>query len=142
MADDNKPADSPTYPIRVKSHHLALALVIVGALLVFHFRRKLAERFEVWRNNRRWSRLAVNGGFESDLENGFSSANFDINENIRNHDPRTLDEAAKDEIRRLMLQHNLSFDDARVRYLRERFEANNVDASGMPLDPKTVTFGH
>lgn len=126
----------------VKSHHILLIVVILTAVLIFHFRRNLAERFEVWRNRRRWSRLSQPGGFESDLENGFTSNNFDINENIRNHDLRTLDEAAKEEIRRLMLEHNLTFDDARLRYLRDKMEANGVDVNGMPLDPKIVTFGH
>lgn len=123
----------------MKSHHMLLILVIVVLVLAFHFRRKLAERFEVWRNNRRWSRLA-HSGFEGDLENGFSSNNFDITDNIANHDPRTLDEAAKEEIRQLMLRHNLTFDDARLRYLREKMLANGVGADGVPIDPKTVTF--
>lgn len=99
----------------------------------------LAERFEVWRNNRRWNRLS-HSGFEGDLESGLSSNNFDITENISNHDPRTLDEAAKEEIRQLMLRHNLTFDDARLRYLREKMLANGVGADGVPTDPKTVTF--
>lgn len=138
MAEDNP--DSSKSPNLVKLHHIVLVLVIVSALLVFHFRRKLAERFEVWRNNRRWTRLASVSGFENDLENGFSSSNFDIGENIRNFDNRTLDETAKEEIRQLMQKHNLSFDDARLRYLRDKFQANNVDSTGMPMDPKTVTF--
>lgn len=138
MAEE-APDDSKS-PISVKLHHVVLFLVIVGALLVFHFRRKLAERFEVWRNNRRWTRLGSLSGFESDLENGFSSPNFDIGENIRNFDNRTLDETAKEEIRQLMQKHNLSFDDARLKYLRDKFQANNIDSTGMPMDPKTVTF--
>lgn len=131
--------ETPTPNLPVKSHHVLLFVVIVAVLLAFHFRRQLAERFEVWRNRRRWNSLA--SGFENDLEAGFSSGNFDIAENIRNHDPRTLDEEAKEHIRNLMLEHNLTFDDARLRYLKEKMRDNGVDENGMPLDPRTVTFG-
>lgn len=134
--DETQPSGTFTL---VKTHHVLLVLVIVIVLVAFHFRQRLAERFEVWRNNRRWSSL-VHSGFEDDLENGFSSNNFDITENIADNDLRTLDETAKDEIRHLMQKHNLTFDDARLRYFREKMRANGVDSDGVPTDPKSVTF--
>lgn len=138
MAQQQQKQHSKKSP-EVKSHHVLLFVVIVLLVLAFHFRRKLAERFETWRNKRRWNRLATTG-FEGDLENGFSSNNFDITDNIAKNDPRTLDEAAKEEIRSLMQRHNLTFDEARLRYLREKMRANGVDANGVPTDPRTVTF--
>lgn len=121
----------------IKSHHVLLVVAIVAALLIFHFRLKLRDRFSTWRSNRTWARLP---GFQDDLDAGFSSNTFDINTNIANNDPRTLDENAKEAIRKLMLEHNLTFDEARLRYFRDHMSANGVGPNGVPMDPKTVTF--
>lgn len=58
-------------------------------------------------------------------------------------DPRKgLDENAKNKIQDIMKQNpELSFDEARLRYTREELAKNQVGPDGMPLDPKTVTFG-
>lgn len=118
-------------------HFATLAFVVIVALFLlgFHFRRQLKERYVRWRNNRRWYH-----GFESDLENGFSSSNFDVSANIREHDPRTLDENAKLHIKKLMDENGLSFDDARLEYFQQRMKDNGVDAQGVPTDPRTVTL--
>lgn len=139
MADGPDPilcmtADSCHHPMFRFATAVLVALMAL-ALLGFHFRRQLIERYVLWRNNRRWYH-----GFEADLENGLSSSNFDVSANIRAQDPRTLDENAKLAIKTLMEEQQLSFDDARLQYFHQRMAENGVDADGVPTDPRTVTL--
>lgn len=126
---------------QVKAHHVFGALLVVALLVAFHFRVKLIERFEHWRNSRRWVQLQTDeDGFRRDLEDGFSSGNFDVTDNIRSGDTRTLDHAAKKAIRAAMEKDNLSFDAARLQYFQGKMRDNGIDSEGVPTDPRTVTF--
>lgn len=51
-----------------------------------------------------------------------------------------LDETSKKAIRKIMDSRNITFDDARLLYIKNEFQNNSIADDGMPLDPKTVTF--
>lgn len=123
----------------IKSHHVLLLVCLVLLLLVFCFRRRLTEAFERYRNNRRWyTRVS---GFQEDMENGLSSSNFDISSNLSGDSRNGLEEDAKSAIRNIMESQNVTFDEARLVYTRSKMGQNGVGENGVPLDPKTVTFG-
>lgn len=124
----------------VKSHHILGVLVILGLVLLFHFRHKIAEAHDRYRMRRRLGRYSTVGGFDEDLENGFNSNNFNIESNIHNNDPRGLLEEAKVEIKRLMTTQRLSFDEARLQYTQSQLNRHGINKDGMPADPKLVTF--
>lgn len=120
----------------VFSKMLLLSIFILVILAVaFYFRRPLIDRYSSWRNSRSWRR-----GFQADLENGLTSDNFDIEANIRAQDPRSLDENAREEIQALMEAQQLSFDEARLKYFRNKMAENGVGSDGVPTDPRTVTL--
>lgn len=125
----------------VRSHHVVLFLVILGAILIFHFRNRIAEAHDRFRTRRRMRYASVSGSFADDLEDGLSSANFDIESNIAAGDLRQgLLEAATAEIKRSMASKGLLFDEARLQYLQNQLGLNNIGSDGVPLDPRTVTF--
>ncbi|KAF5208867.1 hypothetical protein E0198_004767 [Clavispora lusitaniae] len=120
----------------VSSKMLLLSIFILAILAVaFYFRRPLIDRYSNWRNSHSWRR-----GFQADLENGLTSDNFDIEANIRAQDPRSLDENAREEIQALMEAQQLSFDEARLKYFRNKMAENGVGSDGVPTDPRTVTL--
>ncbi|KAJ1955130.1 hypothetical protein GGI12_005631 [Dipsacomyces acuminosporus] len=79
-------------------------------------------------------------GFLRDFEDGLSSQNFDISINIEDGDSRPgLD---SDEVRHIMETRGVSFDKARLIRQQQLMERNAIDPdTGLPLDPKAVTFG-
>lgn len=131
---------------KVKTHHVLFVFFIITVIVLFHFRHKLAAAHDRYRTRRRlrFSRLpADENGFEDDLENGLSSSTFDIGENISNNDQRQgLLQNAKEEIKRIMDNSSLSFDQARYQYTQQQLGENGIGKDGTPLDPKTVTFSH
>ena len=82
------------------------------------------------------------GSFATDLENGFSSANFDLSENIDSGDTRAgLDDNDKAAISRIMATKKVGFDEARRILAGVRMEKNGIDPlTGRPLDPRAVMF--
>ncbi|KAJ2555278.1 hypothetical protein EV175_002313 [Coemansia sp. RSA 1933] len=77
--------------------------------------------------------------FLGDYRAGLSSQNFDISINIDDGDTRPgLD---SEEVRRIMEEHGVSFDKARLIRQQRLMGRNNIDpVTGMPMDPKAVTF--
>ncbi|KAM9929547.1 hypothetical protein OXX80_009648 [Metschnikowia pulcherrima] len=128
--------------VALTTGHVLIAALICCFIICFHFHVRIIEKFEFWRNRRRWHSLSQSpgSGFQDDMEAGLSSSNFDLHENLLNQDPRSLDESAKEEIRNLMLQENISFDKARLKYFQDRLLRNGIGADGIPKDSKTVTF--
>ncbi|SSD58554.1 related to UPF0357 protein YCL012C [Saccharomycodes ludwigii] len=84
--------------------------------------------------------IRLNDAFVDDLENGLSSANFDIISHNSSDNRRGLDEVNKLEIKRLMEEKNISFDEARLLYMNNRMSENSISDNGIPIDPKVVTF--
>ncbi|CDH60797.1 hypothetical protein RO3G_04384 [Lichtheimia corymbifera JMRC:FSU:9682] len=81
------------------------------------------------------------GSFEDDIEDGLTSSQFDLEANIDQDDQRAgLKD--KEEILKIMKKQKVSFDEARLIRQQRLLKKNNIDpATGLPLDPKFVTFG-
>ncbi|KAJ2512232.1 hypothetical protein GGI11_004808 [Coemansia sp. RSA 2049] len=79
------------------------------------------------------------GSFLDDYRAGLSSQNFDVRINIDGEDARPgLD---SEEVRRIMDEHGVTFDKARLMRQQRLMGHNNIDPeTGMPMDPKAVTF--
>ncbi|AOW30421.1 hypothetical protein MG5_04975 [Candida albicans P57072] len=129
---------------RVKSQHVLLVIIILVCLLVFHFRHKIIELHDRYRTRSRidsgyYSNLQ---SFEDDVASGLSSSNFDLeSNNIATNDNRAgLSESAKLQIKKIMEEKGVSFDDARLEYTRNELSKNNIDENGVPRDPKLVMF--
>ncbi|KAK9379821.1 uncharacterized protein V2V93DRAFT_372432 [Kockiozyma suomiensis] len=87
----------------------------------------------------RLSASSSNATFQSDLESGLSSEMFDLNENAS--DSRGgLAEDSKLEIQNIMREQHIGFDEARAMYTARVLEQNNIDADGLPRDPRAVFF--
>lgn len=70
-----------------------------------------------------------------------SSSQFDITANVADGDTRAgLDQHAKKEIRKIMNNRRVNFDEARRIYTEQRFAKNNIGPDGRPRDPKFVSF--
>jgi len=79
--------------------------------------------------------------FTGDLEAGLSSSQFDIAANVADGDTRAgLDQRAKQQIRKIMKNRGVDFDEARRVYTEQRFARNNIGPDGRPRDPKFVSF--
>jgi len=90
-------------------------------------------------SNFTYSRLP--SSFMSDVESGFTSADFDLSSNIMEGDSRSgLDQKAKREIQRLMKIRRINFDEARRVYMEQGFKKNGIGEDGIPRDPKFVSF--
>lgn len=79
--------------------------------------------------------------FAGDIEAGLSSNTFDLSGNIEDGDGRAgLDDDSKREILKIMKRRRMTFDQARKKYMEQRFKDNGIGADGMPRDPKFVSF--
>jgi hypothetical protein len=79
--------------------------------------------------------------FEDDIEAGFSSANFDLRENVEGGDSRQgLDGQGKERVKAIMKSRGCGFDEARRIVMEERFGREGIDKDGRPRDPKAVMF--
>lgn len=79
--------------------------------------------------------------FLRDRDAGFSSNTFDLSGNIESADTRQgLDNRAKREIKRIMRNQQISFDEARAIYTQQRFRDNDIGPDGRPTDPRAVFF--
>lgn len=86
-----------------------------------------------------YSRLS--GSFSDDIESGLSSSTFDLVGNVAGGDSRAgLDDAAKQEILKIMKKRRMKFDQARRVYMENRFRDNGIGPDGRPRDPKFVSF--
>lgn len=79
--------------------------------------------------------------FTGDIEAGLSSTTFDLTGNVADGDGRAgLDDAAKQEILKIMKKRRMKFDQARKVYMENRFRDNGIGPDGRPKDPKFVSF--
>lgn len=79
--------------------------------------------------------------FASDIESGFTSADFDLSTNVAGGDSRAgLDQQGKREVQRIMQARSVGFDEARRMYTERKFAKNNIGPDGRPRDPKFVSF--
>jgi hypothetical protein len=86
-----------------------------------------------------YSRLP--SSFAGDIDAGLTSDTFDLSGNVEAGDSRGgLDNAAKQEVLKIMKKRRMNFDQARKAYMENRFKANGIGADGLPRDPKFVSF--
>ncbi|KAI9248185.1 hypothetical protein BY458DRAFT_56909 [Sporodiniella umbellata] len=80
------------------------------------------------------------GSFETDIEDGLTSSQFDLTTNLDQEDERAgLKD--KEEILKIMKKQKVSFDQARLIRQQRLLKKNNIDPdTGLPLDPKFVSF--
>ncbi|KAL8923395.1 MAG: hypothetical protein Q9172_003144 [Xanthocarpia lactea] len=79
--------------------------------------------------------------FSNDIENGFTSNDFDLHTNLAAGDSRRgLDQQGKREVQRIMKSRRVNFDEARRLYVEQSFANNDIGADGRPRDPKFVSF--
>lgn len=101
-------------------------------------------RLRAWRASRNISlgRYEALSSFQSDLEAGLSSDTFNIGANVSSGDSRQgLDDTAKKQVLKIMEEKGISFDEARLEYIKKKLADNQIGPDGTPLDPKAVTFG-
>ena len=79
--------------------------------------------------------------FQSDIDDGFTSSDFDLQQNLEGGDARQgLDQVAKREVGRIMKRMKVGFDEARRLYMQRRFRDEGIREDGTPRDPKFVSF--
>jgi len=79
--------------------------------------------------------------FASDIESGLTSDDFDLSGNMMSGDSRAgLDEQGKKEVRKIMRNRKVGFDEARRIFTERKFASNNIGPDGRPRDPKFVSF--
>ncbi|KAG0334112.1 hypothetical protein BG004_000545 [Podila humilis] len=78
--------------------------------------------------------------FAQNIEEGLTSSNFDLHQNLLGGDGRQGLENA-DEIRKIMKKYRCNFDQARLIQQQNKMKANGIDPrTGVPIDPKAVYF--
>lgn len=113
-----------------------LGLLAVFCLLVFNFRFRILAYLPPSIQSR-FPQYAQLPDFQSAHLAGFESSEFSLAENLDEDDHRGLD---IDEVRRIMLQRNCSFDQARLIRHQRHLKRNGIDpATGLPIDKKAIT---
>ncbi|KAI9345943.1 hypothetical protein BD770DRAFT_396607 [Pilaira anomala] len=123
--------------------YLVLLLLLISICYVFRNQIREAWSTIADKTNRLFGYhlLPTNAGsFESDIEDGLTSSQFDLTTNLDEEDSRAgLKD--KEEILRIMKRQNVSFDEARLIRQQKILKKNNIDPiTGLPLDPKFVQF--
>lgn len=129
----------------VSNNQLVLFIIVAGILLLlFHFRHKLIAIHDRYRTRRRLQMGYydhIPSSFDEDIEDGLSSNTFNLSYNITSGDSRQgLLAFAKEEIKSIMRNKGLTFDEARLEYTQQELSRHNIDKDGLPRDPKLVTF--
>jgi len=120
-------------------YSVSLAVLVVGTVLYITRARWQHRLPELPLYNHFYQRLP--SSFQSDIESGLHSTNFDLSSNLLSDDGRQgLDENAKREVTKIMKRKHISFDEARRLYIEQRFAKNGIGPDGMPMDPKFVSF--
>ncbi|KAG0245022.1 hypothetical protein B0O80DRAFT_378606 [Mortierella sp. GBAus27b] len=122
-----------------------LLFLLLLCLVVFLTRKHWLPKVQQLRERLRYSRLPFfraeeDSTFEQNIEEGLSSSNFDLHQNLLDGDGRHGMENA-DELRKIMKKYRCNFDQARLIYQQNQMKANGIDPlTGVPIDPKAVYF--
>ncbi|KAJ7308545.1 hypothetical protein B0H14DRAFT_2744820 [Mycena olivaceomarginata] len=104
------------------------------ASLLPHVPERVLQLFPTFNNYRP---LAT---FSEQIGAGMSSADFDLEANVRDEDSRSgLDEQGTREIMEIMRRERVNFDQARLIRHNRILAQNGIDPSGMPMDSKAIT---
>lgn len=80
-------------------------------------------------------------GFALDIEEGFSSATFNAQQNVDEEDTRAGLGDEKYVIRDIMQREQVDFDEARLIYTEQRMREAGIDPStGLSSDPRATVF--
>lgn len=146
--------------------YVAGLILVVAMLLLLHLRNKWYPRFkQLLRHNlficysdQAYEPLSYNDelfGRSSDLENGeaglfrddvstgLNSETFNVwQQNVMKgtDDRKGLDTEAKKRIVQIMNQDGVSFDEARLKYMKSKMGENGISPDGLPNDSRLVTF--
>ncbi|KAI5477967.1 hypothetical protein MNV49_005759 [Pseudohyphozyma bogoriensis] len=120
-----------------------IGLIILFLLLLWRYRNHLLEYLptSIAARIRHYDPLQT---FENAQEAGksprrFSTANFDLSNNIAGDSRAGLDERSLTEVRRIMERMGVGFDEGRRIHTEQIFRKNGIDPNGFPIDPKAVT---
>ena len=87
--------------------------------------------------------MRIPSSFMGDVEDGFTSNDFNLSDNIVTGDARGgLDEAGKREVKKIMKKQKLGFDEARKVYTERRFAKNNIGPEVIHIDPALQQAGN
>lgn len=76
---------------------------------------------------------------EEAIDQGLTSNNFNLQNNIDDGDTRGVDPKTLKEIKKLMKKRNLDLDNARAKHaIQKMMKEAGCDETGMPLDPKFI----
>ncbi|GAA5926698.1 uncharacterized protein JCM15063_000347 [Sporobolomyces koalae] len=109
-----------------------LGLVCVLAYLAFHFRALYVDYLPVTLSSR-LRHYAPLRTFEDAAEQGFSTSNFDLSNNIAGDQRAGLDEQTLTELRRIMERNRVNFDEARRIHMELMFRKAGIGPDGLPI---------
>ncbi|KAJ7173558.1 hypothetical protein C8R46DRAFT_1083130 [Mycena filopes] len=118
------------------------ALCALLSMLTFRYRSSIiphvpARLLQLFPTLSSYQPLAT---FSDQIGAGMSSADFDLEANVRDQDSRSgLDEQGTREIMEIMRRERVNFDQARLIRHNRNLAQNGIDPSGMPMDSKAVT---
>ncbi|KAF9957874.1 hypothetical protein BGZ72_001220 [Mortierella alpina] len=121
-------------------------ILLLWCIAAYVTRSYWLPKLEELRERLRYSRIPFfraeeDGSFEQNIEEGLTSSNFDLHQNLLDGDDRQGLENAN-EIRKIMKKYKCNFDQARLIQQQNKMKANGIDPrTGVPIDPKAVYFG-
>ncbi|KAF9576358.1 hypothetical protein EC968_009332 [Mortierella alpina] len=121
-------------------------VLLLWCIAAYVTRSYWIPKLEELRERLRYSRIPFfraeeDGSFEQNIEEGLTSSNFDLHQNLLDGDDRQGLENAN-EIRKIMKKYKCNFDQARLIQQQNKMKANGIDPrTGVPIDPKAVYFG-
>ncbi|KAG9325761.1 hypothetical protein KVV02_003633 [Mortierella alpina] len=121
-------------------------ILLLWCIAAYVTRTYWLPKLEVLRERLRYSRIPFfraeeDSSFEQNIEEGLTSSNFDLHQNLLDGDDRQGLENAN-EIRKIMKKYKCNFDQARLIQQQNKMKANGIDPrTGVPIDPKAVYFG-
>jgi len=119
-----------------------VGIVLLALLALYYYRSHIISYLPEQLKSRfsSSSYVPLPTSWQSQIESGYSSSNFDLSANFLDGDSRSgLDEMTLQEIRGIMEEMRIGFDEARLVRQKRYLARNGIDPSGMPLDKKAVT---
>ncbi|CAK9780071.1 hypothetical protein CC85DRAFT_257120 [Cutaneotrichosporon oleaginosum] len=128
-------------------HISALSVILLVAFLGFYFRQRIYSLAAPYLPTSVIARLSnyqplQTYSFQDQAAAGMSSSNFDLEANMgegSGENRMGLDEAAVEEVRRIMAVERCTFDRARLIRHNRILAKNGIAPDGTPLDRKAVT---
>ncbi|CAG8497363.1 9410_t:CDS:1 [Paraglomus brasilianum] len=111
------------------------------SLVAYYYRDRILPKIPYFKN--RYQRVPAyfsTSSFQQDIDDGLTSEAFDLQQNVEDGDSRAGLENSE-EIKRIMEEEGVNFDQARLIRQQRKFKSSNIDPlTGIPKDPKFVSF--